>query len=197
MSHITNARLLLLENTSISLSTDHAHTLHLQLDISSSAFSIPCDCSAPSSLCFHLGKLSDERVQKDMCAAFDDGVRSHCLVAKSIVDPAFLDCRLVSLVQSICRKFLGQKKLSGPATRTHKDAPVGYQDYQDHQDLATSTLLYKSAAVESRENGVILPLESGRSKGLLALQEIYESLAERYAGRLLEGDEPARPSSHS
>jgi hypothetical protein len=64
------------------------------------------------------------------------------------------------------------------ATGTRKDIPVS------HQDPAISTLLYKSATIESRKNGVILPLESRQLKGFSALQEISTSLAERYAERL-------------
>jgi hypothetical protein len=81
----------------------------------------------------------------------------------AIVGPSSLDRRLVSLVQSIYRRFLGQRKSLGLTSRTRREIPVG------HQDPAISTLLYKSATVESRENGVILPSESGRAKGLLAL----------------------------
>jgi len=81
------------------------------------------------------------------------------------------------LVQSICRRFLGQRKSSGLTTRTRREIPVG------HQDPAISTLLYKSAAVDSRENGVILPSEGKQAKGLSALQEVSASLATRYAGR--------------
>jgi hypothetical protein len=96
-------------------------------------------------------------------------VRSRGLMSRALVDPASLDRRLVSLIQSVCRRFLGQRNTSTPATGTPKDIPVG------HQDPAVSTLLYKSAAVESRENGVILPSERGRLKGFSALQEISES----------------------
>jgi hypothetical protein len=176
MNRVVHARLLLLENASVGLSTDHIHTLHLQLEISRSASAITDDYSTPSNLRFHLSKLSDERVKKDMCDAFDVGVRSRGLMSRALVDPASLDRRLVSLIQSVCRRFLGQRNTSTPATGTPKDIPVG------HQDPAVSTLLYKAAAVESRENGVILPSERGRLKGFSALQEISTSLAERYAG---------------
>ena len=98
-----------------------------------------------------------------MCDAFDAGVKSLGLMSGSIVDPGSLDRRLVSLVQSICRQFLGQRKSLGLATRTRKEIPFG------RQDPAVSTLLYKSATIESRENGVILPSKSGQAKGLLAL----------------------------
>jgi hypothetical protein len=191
MSRVSHARLLLLENASIGLSTDHIHTLHLQLDISKSASTITDDYSAPSSLRFCLSKLSDERVRKDICDAFDVGVKSRGLMSGAVVDPSSLDRRLVSLVQSICRRFLGQRKSSGLTTRTRREISVG------HQDPATSTLLYKSAAVDSRENGVILPSESGRARGLSALQEISASLATRYAGRPSEDSQPALSSSHS
>jgi hypothetical protein len=50
-----------------------------------------------------------------------------------------------------------------------------------HQGLAVSTLLYKSAAVESRENGIISPSERGRSEGLSALQNISASLVKQSA----------------
>jgi hypothetical protein len=107
MSRVAHTRLLLLENASIGLSTDHIYTLHLQLEISSSACAIADDYSTPSNLCFHLSKLSDERVKKDMCHAFDIEVRSRSLMSRAIVDPASLDHCLVSLVQSVCRRFLG------------------------------------------------------------------------------------------
>jgi hypothetical protein len=107
MSRVSHARLLLLENASIGLSTDHIHTLHVQLDMSRPVSTSTDDYSAPSSLRFHLGKLSDEQVRKDMCNAFDVGVKSRGLMSRAIVDPSSLDRRLVSLVQSICRRFLG------------------------------------------------------------------------------------------
>ena len=125
MSRVSRVRLLLLENASVGLSTDHIHTLHLQLEISKSA-SAADDYSAPSSLRFHLGKLSDERVRRDMCDAFDVGVKSRGLMSGAIVDPSSLDRRLVSLVQSICRRFLGQRKSSGLTTGTRKEIPVGH-----------------------------------------------------------------------
>jgi hypothetical protein len=190
MSRVSHARLLLLENASIGLSTDHIHTLHLQLEISKSASATKDDYSSPSSLRFDLSKLSDERVSKDMCDAFDVGVKSRGLMSGAIVDPSSLDRRLVSLVQSICRRFLGQRKSSGLTTGTRKEVPVG------HQDPAVSTLLYKSATVESRENGVILPSEGRQSKGLSALQEISTSLARRYARRPSEDSQPTRVPSH-
>ena len=128
MSRVAHARLLLLENASVGLSTDHIHTLHLQLEVSRSASVVTDDCFAPSSLRFHLGKLSDERTRNDMCDVFDDGVKSCGLMSEAIVDPASLDRRLVSLVQSICRRFSGQRKSSGPAVGTRKGVPVGNQD---------------------------------------------------------------------
>jgi hypothetical protein len=102
MSRVSHTRLLLLENASIGLSTDHIHTLHLQLDISKSASTITDDYSAPSSLRFCLSKLSDERVRKDICDAFDVRLKLRGLMSGAIVDPSSLDRRLVSLVQSIC-----------------------------------------------------------------------------------------------
>lgn len=163
MSHISHIRLLLLENASIGLSTDYIHTLHLQLDISRLASTIMDDYSAPSSLRFYLSKLSDKQVRKDIYDAFDIRVKLRGLMSRAIVDPSSLDRCLVSLVQSIYRRFLGQRKSLGLTTRTRREIPIG------HQDPAISTLLYKSAAVDSHENGVILPLESGQVKGLLAL----------------------------
>ncbi|KAM0714672.1 hypothetical protein Q7P37_009970 [Cladosporium fusiforme] len=189
MKRTASARLLLPETASVGLSTDHAYTLHLQLDISRSDAAGMRDCPASPVLRFHLGKLSDERVRKDMCAAFDDGVRSRGLLSASVVDPAALDRCLVSLVQSLCRRFLGQKKSSGAVAAVRKHIPAG------RQDPAVSTLLYKSAAVESRENGVILPSGRGRSMGLSALQEITTSLGERYAGLPLRDNEPLQASN--
>jgi hypothetical protein len=185
MSRVSHARLLLLENASIGLSTDHIHTLHLQLEISKSASATTDDYSSFSSFRFHLSKLSDERVRKDMCDAFDIGVKSRGLMSGAVVDPSSLDRHLVSLVQLICRRFLGQRKSSGLTAGTCREISVG------RQVLAISTLLYESAAVESRENGVILPSESGQAKGLSALQEISASLATRYSGRPLEDGQPA------
>jgi hypothetical protein len=98
MSLVAHARLLLLENASVGLSTDHIYTLHLQLEISRSASAITDDYSTPSNLRFHLSKLSDERVKKDMYDAFDVRVRSRGLISRAIVDPASLDRHLVSLV---------------------------------------------------------------------------------------------------
>jgi hypothetical protein len=102
-------------------------------------------------------------VRKDIYNAFDIKVKSRSLMSGAVIDPSSLDRCLVSLVQSICRHFLGQRKSSGLTTRTRREIPVSYQD------LAISTLLYKSAAVESRENGIVLPSESRRAKGLSAL----------------------------
>jgi hypothetical protein len=128
MSRVSHARLLLLENASIGLSTDHIHTLHLQLEISMSVSTITDGYSAPLSLRFHLSKLSDERVRKDICDAFDAGVKSRGLLCGAIVDPSSLDRRLVSLVQSICRRFLGQRKWSGLTSGTRREIPVDHQD---------------------------------------------------------------------
>jgi hypothetical protein len=98
MGRVSHARLLLLENASIGLSTDHIHTLHLQMDISKSASAITDDYPASSSLRFHLSKLSDERVRKDICNAFDVEVKSRGLMSGAIIDPSSLDRCLVSLV---------------------------------------------------------------------------------------------------
>jgi len=180
MSYVSYARLLLLENASISLSTDHIHTLHLQLEISKSTSATTDDYSSPSSLRFHLSKLSNEQMRKDIYNAFDIRVKSYGLMSRAIVDPSSLDRCLVSLVQSICRRFLGQRKSCRPTTGTRREIPIG------HRDPTISTLLYKSAAIESRENRAILPSESRQANGLLALQEISASLASRYSGRPLE-----------
>jgi hypothetical protein len=98
MSRISYARLLLLENASIGLSTDHIYTLYLQLEISKSASATTDNFSSPSSLRFHLSKLSDERVRKDIYEAFDVRAKSRGLISGAIVDPSSLDRRLVSLV---------------------------------------------------------------------------------------------------
>ena len=180
---VAGARLLLLDNKSIGLPTDHAYTLHLHLSVLHSAPS--CQGDAPAAIRFHLGKLFDEAVRRDMCAAFDEGARSRGLLSAALADAATLERRLIALIQSICRRFLGQKKSSTTAGANRKKAPA------DRQDPQVSTLLYKSAAVESRENGDILPSERGRSAGLSALREIRDSLAERYAGRALLSDESA------
>jgi hypothetical protein len=76
--------------------------------------------------------------------------------------------------------FLGQKRSLRPAAGTPKDISIG------HQGLAVSTLFYKSIAVESLENGVILPSERRRSEGLSALQEISALFVEQSAGLPLE-----------
>lgn len=175
------ARLLLLDNQSIGLPTDHAYTLYLHLSVHQSTLS--CQGDAPAAIRFHLGKLSDEAVRRDMCAAFDEGTRSRGLLSAALTDAATLERRLIALVQSICRRFLGQKRSSTAAGVSRKKVPA------DRQDPQVSTLLYKSAADESRENGDILPSERGRSAGFSALQEISDSLAERYAGRALLSDE--------
>lgn len=116
-----------------------------------------------------------------MCAAFDEGVKSCGLISAAIGDSTVLDRLLVrllvSLLQSICRRFLSERDSSRRSEPVRRDVPVGCQD------PAVSTLLYKSAAVESREKAVILPSAHGRSSGLSALHEIFTSLAGRYAGR--------------
>jgi len=180
---VPGARLLLLDNQSIGLPTDHAYTLCLHLTTHRSIPVNPsCPRDAPATIRFHLGKLSDENIQKDICAAFDLGTRSLGLLSAAPVEAATLERRLISLVQSICRRFLGEKTSSAAAGMSRKTVPASQQDPQ------VSTLLYKSAAAESRENGDILPSERGRSAGLSALQEISDSLAERYAGRALASD---------
>lgn len=55
---VSHASLLLLENASVGLYTDHMHTLHVQLDMPRPAFISTGDYSAPSSFRFHLSKLS-------------------------------------------------------------------------------------------------------------------------------------------
>lgn len=178
---VAGTRLLLLDNQSIGLPTDHAYTLCLRLSVLGSTPS--CQDDTPAAIRFHLGKLSDEAVRKDMCTAFDEGMRSRGLLSAALIDAAALERRLIALIQSICRRFLGHKRPSTAAGVGRKKVPA------DRRDPQVSTLLYKSAAVESRENGDILPSERGRSQGLSALQEISCSLAERYAGRaLVPGD---------
>jgi hypothetical protein len=98
MSRVSYIRLLLLENTSIGLSTDHIHTLYLQLEIPRSASTTTDNYSPPSNLRFYLSKLSNERVRKDIYDAFDIRVKSRSLISRAIVDPSSLDRRLVSLV---------------------------------------------------------------------------------------------------
>jgi hypothetical protein len=126
IGHISHVRLLLLENASISLSTDYIHTLYLQIDISKSASAITDNYPASSSLRFYLSKLSDERVRKDIYNAFDVEVKSRGLISGAVIDPSSLDRYLVSLVQSICRHFLGQRKSLGLTTRTRREIPVSY-----------------------------------------------------------------------
>ncbi|KAI6788852.1 hypothetical protein KC343_g2541 [Hortaea werneckii] len=174
---VADTDLFLLDNPSIGLPTDHAYTLCLHLKLHRSTSS--CPSGTPAAVRFHLGKLADEGVRRDMCAAFDEGTRSLGLLSAAPVDAATLDRRLITLVQSICRRFLGQK-VSSPAAGVSKRIVSANQ-----QDPQVSTLLYKSAAAESRENGDVLPSKRGRSEGLSALQEISGSLAERYAGRAL------------
>ena len=174
------ARLLLLDNQSIGLPTDHTYTLYMHLSVHQSNPS--CQGDVPAAIRFHLGKLSDDAVRRDMCAAFDEGTRSRGLLSAALVDAATLERRLITLVQSICRRFLGQRRSSTAAGVSRKKVPA------DKRDPQVSTLLYKSAAIESRENGDVLPSERGRSAGLSALQEISDSLAERYAGRALLSD---------
>ena len=107
MNRVSQVRLMLLENTSIGLATDHVYTLYLQLEASGSASAIANDYSSPPSLRFCLSKLSTNQVRNGICDAFDARVKSLGLISGSIVDPGSLDRRLVSLVQSICRQFLG------------------------------------------------------------------------------------------
>lgn len=180
LGRTVHAALLLLDNSSVGVCTDHAYTLHLRLAVSGSISPDPVD--EPRSVRFHLGKLADEGVRRDMCAAFDEGARSLGLLSAGPSDPVTLDRRLVTLIQSICRRFLGQR-VSRPAAGLGKKVISAKP-----QDPQVSTLLYKSAAAESRENGDILPSERGRAEGLSALQEIAGSLADRYAGRLLASD---------
>lgn len=180
---LAGARLFLLDNQSMGLPTDHAYTLCLHLSAHrSTSVSPACPRDAPAAVRFHLGKLSDENIQREMCAAFDQGMRSLGLLSAAPFEAATLERRLISLVQSICRRLLGQKISSAAAGVNRKTVPASRQDPQ------VSTLLYKSAAAESRENGDILPSERGRSAGLSALQEISDSLEKRYAGRALVSD---------
>lgn len=180
---VADANFFLLDNPSIGLPTDHAYTLCLHLSARQPTPS--CQGDAPAAIRFHLGKLSDETVRRDMCAAFDEGTRSLSLLSAAVpVNAAALERRLIALVRSICRRFLGQKRSSTAAGVSRKKVPANRQDPQ------VSTLLYKSAAAESRENGDILPSERGRSGGLSALREISDSLADRYAGRALVSNEP-------
>jgi hypothetical protein len=179
---VADATLLLMDNPSVGVPTDHAYTICLRLQVHQPVDS--CSSDTPTAIRFHLGKLSGERVRRDMCAAFDEGTRSLGLLSTAPVDAATLDRRLVALVQSICRRFLGQKKLPITTWAAKKTVLAG------PQDPAVSTLLYKSAAAESRENGDILPSERGRLKGRSALQEISGSLADRYAGLSSVRDRP-------
>ena len=174
---VADANLLLLDNSSVGLPTDHAYTLCLHLKAHQTA--APCSGDAPATIRFRLGRLADEEVRRDMCAAFDEGTRSLGLLSAVPADAAMVERRLIALVQSICRRFLGQRRSSPTAVVNKKNVPAHRQDPQ------VSTLLYKSAAVESRENGDILPSERGRAGGISALREISHSLAERYAGRAL------------
>lgn len=98
ISYVAHIKLLLLENASIGLPTNHIHTLYLQLEISRLASNVTGDYSIPSNLRFHLSKLSEERLEKDIYNAFDVRVKSRDLMSKAIVDPASLDRYLVSLV---------------------------------------------------------------------------------------------------
>lgn len=179
---VADANLLLLDNFSMGLPTDHAYTLCLHLKAHQTA--APCSGDAPAAIRFHLGKLADEEVRRDMCAAFDEGARSLALLSAVPADAAILERRLIALVQSICRRFLGQRRSSATAVVNRKNVPAHRQDPQ------VSTLLYKSAAAESRENGDILPSERGRAEGISASREISDSLAERYAGRAVVHGEP-------
>lgn len=62
-SRATEATLVLLNNVSIGLSTDHAYTLHLRLESSKLASTVPSATSAPSPIRYRVGNFSDERVR--------------------------------------------------------------------------------------------------------------------------------------
>lgn len=114
---------------------------------------------------------------RDLCAAFDEGKRSLGLLPAAPFDFTTLDRRLIALIQSICRRCLGQRRSSAGANGSRKHVLAREQDPQ------VSTLLYKSAAAESWDNGDISTSERGHSEGLSALQEIAGSLADRWTAQ--------------
>jgi hypothetical protein len=96
-SHVADATLLLLDNLSIGVPTDHTYTLYL-LFLEAYRLVYLGSGDTLAAVRFYLGKMSNERVRRDIYAAFDEGTRSLGLLSVAPVDDKTLDRRLIALI---------------------------------------------------------------------------------------------------
>ena len=166
-------QLTLLNNTSLGLCTDHKYTMHLRISTGRGC----CGEVEPSHTPrYRVGLLTQQQTKMDVYSCFDLTIKEHPTV-EEVDDPDRLHTILVHVLQCVCDRVLG-KRTSRPARRKSPPGPSPHSP-----DHAVSVLLYKSAASDSGENGVVMPSAEGRRRGVDALAEITAALAERYTAK--------------
>lgn len=94
------------------------------------------------------------------------------------------NAQIVALCQQVSEAALGKRPDKRRTRSTGKDTNKGlYTSPEDEGGVIGSIRLYKRAARTSRENGVLLPTETGRVKGISAIEEVAAGLAERFSAR--------------
>jgi hypothetical protein len=166
----SSAQLTLLNNTSLGLRTDHKYTMHLRISTGQGC----CGEAEPSHTSrYRIGLLTQQQTKMDVCSRFDVEMKNHPTV-EDTDDPDRLHAILVHILQSVCDKVLGRR----PDRLARRKPPPGPSPRSP--DAAVSVLLYKSAASDSRENGVVMPSPEGRRRGMDARTEIAAALSKRY-----------------
>ena len=170
-------KLRLLNNVSLDLTTDHKYTVGVTMSVKTQKSSTT-DGSPRSSFTlprYRIGLLAHKKTEKALCTTFDREVgRRPYLDTSNDVD--LVDTALIRVLQLVCDKTLGRRpaaKISSKNGSSRVSPSI--------QDTAVSVLLYKSAATDSRENGVILPTDAARLRGVGAMEEVTASLRDRYA----------------
>lgn len=187
-------RLYLVNNSSIHIKTDHRYTLYLTLCNSTDNRDTTMSAEMPR---YQISRLSDPDVQKSInqqCEAYIKD--SPVLFDMQDIDK--INATLVKICQEVCRSTLGIKKMqpnhANPKNRL-KPKPKPKHNPADEQSAEASIRLYKQTAVFSKENGVIVPTESARLRGVDAVTENYQILRDRYTS--LRQSQPPKKATHT
>lgn len=106
------------------------------------------------------------------------------------------NAQVVAICQQVSEAALGKRPDRRPRRPAGRDRTQGPSvAAEDDASVLDSIRLYKRAARTSRENGVLLPTESGRLKGLSAIEEVAAGLAERFSSE--PSDTITTEQSHS
>lgn len=164
------------KNELLKMNTDHQYTLGLTWVRGGTAAN-----KAPeeSIIRFRIGRLSNPVVQEKMTCLLNSRL-SHWPLGTDLDQ---MERQLVEICQRVQRETIGiyqdKNRLVDP----------GQEVERARLRPETSTRRYKSATVDSRENGVVLPTAEAQAKGLDAVTENLDRLKERWMGRPFQARE--------